>query len=120
VSKTLNDMMEIDYPVRVSEDGSLSYAPVYPPDLFINATKEGDILPEHDTEMMAYAETQGWHLLTGYSGQYSYSGPVMHPCEYIGGALEEYIMSTPGVYVVVVPYMLDSEDVPGWCIAELI
>ena len=42
----------------------------------------------------------GWELLTGFTGQYSYNGPGMHPSEYIGGGLASHILDTPGLYAV--------------------
>ena len=28
---------------------------------------------------------EGWHAITGFSGQCGYSGPIMHDSEYVGG-----------------------------------
>ncbi len=42
----------------------------------------------------------GWEALTGFTGQYSYNGAVMHPSEYIGGGMEDWLLAHPGVYVV--------------------
>jgi len=43
-----------------------------------------------------------WTLMNGYSHQNSYGGPIMHNSEYIGGAMEQDILSTPGYYVALV------------------
>lgn len=42
-----------------------------------------------------------WEPMTGYTGQHGYSGPHMHPSEYVGGALARDILDTPGLYVCV-------------------
>ena len=43
-----------------------------------------------------------WQLLSGYTGQYGYRGPVMHASEYVGGSLARDILTTAGYYVAVV------------------
>lgn len=65
---------------------------------------------------------EGWDTVTdGYSGQYLYNGPVMHPSEGIGGQLAKDILRLPGIYALcVVDVLPDSEnDEPepsGWCV----
>jgi hypothetical protein len=60
-------------------------------------------------------------LLDGFSGQYGYSGPIMHPSEFIGGGMERHIRETPGLYVAVVVTDLDvddgDDDAVGWAVA---
>lgn len=52
-----------------------------------------------------------WEPMTGYTGQYGYNGPHMHPSEYVGGALARDILDTPGLYVcVVVDYGPCADD----------
>jgi len=101
----LEDMMEFDHVIRVHEDGTIS-------------EPEGFWAPEfYDSRCF----DKSWTMLTGYSGQYSYSGPVMHDSEYIGGGLAEDMLDRPGVYVAVThTYSGESEgeDVQeGWGIA---
>jgi len=101
----LEDMMEFDHVIRVHEDGTIS-------------EPEGFWAPEfYDSRCF----DKSWTMLTGYTGQYLYSGPVMHDSEYIGGGLAEDILDTPGVYVAVIhTYSGESEgeDVQeGWGIA---
>jgi hypothetical protein len=92
--KELSDAMEFDHPIRVHDDGSISdIENFYAPDM-------------HDGEIES---NTGWRLITGWSGQYSYSGPVMHNSEYIGGALAKHILSTPGIWVAVVCTWLAGE-----------
>lgn len=62
-----------------------------------------------------------WAPIVGWTGQYGYSGAVMHPAEYVGGALESWLLDSPGTYCLVVVDCLstddDSEPEPaGWAI----
>lgn len=99
---TLNDVMEFDHVIQVHDDGSITEpGGIYAPNLV-------------DDEL----DSADWRLLNGYSGQYGYSGPIMHNSEYIGGRMEREIRSTPGLYVAVVSYYLDGEiDAEGWAVA---
>lgn len=95
MTKTLNEIMEFDHVIRVAEDGTISDAgmSVGSTDAYfdLNVAQDGT----DEFEMSA-----GWELLKGFTGQYSYNGPVMHPSEYVGGGLERHILETPGYYVV--------------------
>lgn len=89
--KALRDMMEIDCAVRVDRDGNVSLAETVKLPEVINS--DGELSSPDGTE---------WVVLEGYSGQYSYNGPVMHPSEYIGGKLAKDILAVPGTYVCLV------------------
>jgi hypothetical protein len=97
----LNDLMGFDHVIRVHPDGTVSEpAGVYAPEL------DGET-PE-----------PGWRLLAGYTGQYGYNGPIMHPSEFIGGGLARDILDTPGLYVALVIWADDPNDEPdGWAVA---
>lgn len=83
--ENLNSVMEFDHVIRVHADGLVTdERDTYAPELY-----DDDVSP-------------GWTLLNGYSGQYCYSGPVMHPSEFIGGGMAKDILSEPGVYVALV------------------
>lgn len=98
-TRTLNDVMEFDHVIRVHEDGSISE----PSDVFAPEMNDGEVY-------------DGWELLTGFTGQYGYSGPMMHASEFVGGGLERHIRETPGLYVALVDY--SGEDEPdGWAVA---
>lgn len=99
----LNDVMEFDHVVMVRDDGTVTDGPagVYAPELF-------------DGELMG----EGWELLDGYSGQYRYSGPIMHSSEYIGGSMERDILAEPGMYVALVDYPSDDGEPDGWAVAR--
>lgn len=96
--KELSDAMAFDHPIRVHEDGSISDVEgYYAPEFY-----SGEI--ESNT---------GWTVVTGWSGQYNYSGPVMHDSEYIGGALAKHILETPGIWVCAVCHW-DHDYIEGW------
>jgi hypothetical protein len=85
-AETLNQAMEFDCPVRIHPDGNVTVADdAWAPEL-------------HDGQLADH----GWILLDGYSGQYGYSGPIMHPSEYIGGRMARDILARPGLYVTLV------------------
>lgn len=118
VSRTLDDLLGLDAPpVQVNADGTVS-------DDAANAYRSPE-LHGTDAEIKSDAAAQGWDLLEGYTGQYAYRGPVMHPSESIGGRMAEDILSTPGVYVAVAVdgafgLPVDAaEDLPvGWAVAR--
>lgn len=112
--RTLNDIMEIDHVIRVSADGVISEDTpgIYAPEVFI-PTHDGQILADDEQEMTNYLRGQGWEPVTGWSGQYSYAGPIMHPSEYVGGALETHIRETPGYWVACVA-TCDDDEIAGW------
>lgn len=90
---TLCDEMEHDLVIYSHGDGTISdVRGVYAPEVV-----EDSALSNH------------WTLLEGFTGQYSYNGPVMHPSEYIGGGLEKHILETEGVYVYTTAYTLEDE-----------
>lgn len=93
----LQNAMEFDRIVLVDTEGNIS-------NTYISA---GDVdsyfdlsVGEDGTDYFEMSE--GWTLLQGYTGQYGYNGPVMHPSEFIGGRLARDILETPGYYVALV------------------
>jgi hypothetical protein len=114
----LNDVMEFNRVIRVYPDGTVNYVKdVYAPEL--NAINDGDgsHTAETDPELCRQAEHAGWTLESGWTGQYSYNGPCMHPSEFIGGGLAEHILATPGYWVAVVVYEDDGSDPEHWAVA---
>lgn len=121
----LSDIMEFDRVIQIHEDGSVTDAPgVYGPERLEHGENGRGVDP--------YGLLGDWTLFTdGYTGQYGYSGPIMHNSEYIGGRLAEDILDTPGFYVALVCYWPDDEDTTdedreidgdyaeGWAIARL-
>ena len=107
----LNAHMEFDHVIQVFENGSVvdDVAAVWAPEVYDNS-------PEGGPEDIAVSG-EGWTLERGWTGQYSYSGPVMHDSEFIGGDLAEHILSTPGYWVAVVVSGpgCDDENCSGSC-----
>src|ERR1700756_4699835 len=110
---SLNDQMGFDHVIRITADGTVEDAPgEYAPEVTVECADDecGSITREAEAAMIASVEAQGWELMTGYTGQYSYRGPIMHRSEYVGGMLEDDIRSTPGLYVVVEPTGIYSSE----------
>jgi len=109
----LNAMMDFDHVVRVDSEGNVTDAEpdVYAPD--VNEDTDG-----------THVDPDSWSLMTGYSGQYMYGGPVMHASEYVGGGMARDILATPGLYVCVVVYDMrasddDDDNIAGWAVAYI-
>jgi hypothetical protein len=118
-NRTLNEIMEMDHVIRVRTDGTIDdhVTGEYAPEVNVNTDANGQISAADDAEMIAGIESQDWEVLNGWSGQYGYSGPIMHASEYVGGDLERHIRETPGLYCVSVVETLDDDDEPaGWII----
>lgn len=108
----LNAVMETDHVVEVHTDGTVSDAPgnVWAPELC-------------DQELSG----AGWEFFsTGYTGQDSYTGPIMHNSEQLTGRLARDILAQPGYYVALVSdYSCDDEceddceedHTEGWAVA---
>lgn len=112
----LRKIADFDHPFRVNGDGTLASAPLFhAPSVYHIEEGSGDVEIDGD----------GWETFSdGYTGQYSYSGPVMHASEYLGGRLADDILEAPGVYVVtsveVLPTDEDPEPFPaGWIVLRL-
>jgi hypothetical protein len=94
--ENLNSVMEFGHMIRVNVDGTVIDSPDRP--YMEVSTYKGDDGEWHDDFQLP----EGWKLMSGYTGQYSYNGPVMHPSEYIGGRMATDILETPGDYVALV------------------
>lgn len=115
----LDEIMSFDHVVRVSDDGTVSddVQGVYAPELLMSTDADGSILADDEADYIAQAERQGWELLKGFTRQHGYRGVGMHASEYIGGALEDHIRETPGLYVAI-EIETDDDDLPdGWAVA---
>lgn len=110
----LNSRMEFGHVIRVNSDGTVDDVnDVHAPEVYAETDEDGQILTDDD--MIARTEQQGWIMLSGYTRQWQYSGPIMHPSEFIGDAIETDIMERPGLYVAVAVETLDdSESAAGW------
>lgn len=104
--RPLNEIMEFDHVIRVLDGGVIleRVEGVWAPDLYDGYLGQLSVGPQ-------------WSLLSGYSGQYGYSGPIMHQSEYIGGGMEEHIRTTPGFWVALVNYYSDDNEPDSWAVA---
>lgn len=110
---TLNGIMEFDHVIRVYPDGTVS-------------DTTGEYAPELHDDVLSPSDA-GWSLMTGYTGQHGYSGPIMHDSESIGGNMAEDILAQPGLYVAVLSYYTEKVDselqaddgsyIEGWAVA---
>lgn len=117
----LSDAMEFDCPIEVRADGSMAgggdiYRAYTAPELTMFIGDDG--ISTDDADLFDQADSEGWELLTGYTGQYGYNGPVMHSSEYIGGRLARDILERPGIYVSVIVGLLDDEEPAGWAVCR--
>jgi hypothetical protein len=121
-TRPLNEIMEFDHPVQIGPDGTVTdHVPgVYAPELVMETDDDGQILDGHEADYTEQARQRGWELLTGWTGQYGYRGLVMHPSEYLGGALADHIRETPGTYVVLAVECDQDSDPAGWAVARRI
>lgn len=110
-TKTLNEIMEFDHVIKIL-GGKVVEAnrEIYGPDLY------------WDMDEFVLDTQGGWELLSGYSGQFQYDGPIMHPSEYIGGHMEQDILAKDGLYVALVCdtiYLNEDDETEnvGWAVA---
>lgn len=121
MDKPLNEIMEFDHVVQVHADGTISDSGIYAPELYMEVDSDGQSPHADDSDIIGQAKSAGWELLSGFTGQYGYNGPVLHPSEFIGGGLERHIRSHPGYYVALTvecygPHVWDTEpDGTVWC-----
>jgi hypothetical protein len=105
----LSELMDFGHVVTVHKDGTFSDGPVFlhAPELWVD---------DDGTEVFMPG-TQDWTLLSGYTRQEGYRGPVNHASEFIGGGLEQDILATPGHYVAIIAYTDVQGEYAGWAIA---
>lgn len=102
-AEALNEVMQFETVYQVHPNGTITERhDLRAPDL--NQYK-GDDECWHE-----HLDDTSWDLLTGWTGQYGYRGPMMHSSEFVGGRLAEHILSTPGLYALLVPSVLDPDD----------
>ena len=86
----LSEAMEFDHVLEVLPDGTWRDAPdgLYAPDAV-------------DVDNMAVT-LEGWDLpLSGFTGQYGYTGPWLHNSEIIEGGVEHHVLEHPGYWVAI-------------------
>lgn len=105
--RALARMMEFDHVITVRPHGTLSDAVdglATPEGVYDYLDATGD---SHDDLEVPGGD---WELLTGFTGQYSYHGPVMHPSEIIAGNLADHILNNPGHYVALIVTGIHADD----------
>lgn len=117
-TERLNEIMVFTQPVRVDHFGHARIVDLLVPESVYQTLDENG----HCTDNVVYGLSDEWTLLDGYSGQYGYSGPVMHRSELIGGRMALDILSTPGIYVALevvgnTDNWPDTEPI-GWVVAR--
>ena len=107
---TLNGAVEFDSPFRVNSDGTIT-------------TPLPGVYGPEGTDVDGQSDDPTWSPVNGWSGQYRYAGPVMHPSEYLGGRMARWVLDTPGVYVLTEARDEDGEfpdgDPVGWVLLTL-
>jgi len=113
----LNNLMAADTVVTVREGEAYASTAFHAPEVRIDTDEDGSIMPEHEDDMVESLRRQGWEPETGWTGQYLYSGAIMHPSEYIGGSLARHILETPG-YWATCEVETDGDELAGWLVAH--
>lgn len=111
----IDSQVEMDSAFGIDRDGNVVKVDAWAPEVYLS--QDGLEVPGD------------WEAVNGYSGQYGYSGPVMHPSEVMDGSkMEEYVRENPGTYALVVPANVDAYDsddpdaevdVDGWVLLKL-
>lgn len=121
---TLNAVMEFDHVIRVNTDGTVSdnVDGVWAPEVWIHSESDPNGAPIVSS---MHNMPEPWSLVSGYSSQWQYSGPIMHASEYIGGGMADDILSRPGLWAVVTVTDADTDsesgddDLVGWAVAHV-
>ena len=100
---SLDFIMDFDRVIQVHENGTVSDVnALLAPTLAMEVDGDGQSIHANDEDIISQAAAAGWSLLSGFTGQHGYRGPIMHPSEFIGGVLANVILEKPGYYVSVV------------------
>lgn len=109
---TLTYAVEFECPFTVTADGMVADPPagVWAPDVYwYDGDPDAELEPGYADEWRFYSR--------GYTGQYGYAGPVLHPSEQLAGGLARDMLEDPGVYVVcAVSDPEDPDALIGWCV----
>lgn len=87
---------------------------IYAPEVILYVDKDGNGVGEETIDGTPWRESKRWEAVTGYSGQQSYSGPVMHASELLsGGMARDVLADDHSTYMVV-----SVECLPDWEVDE--
>lgn len=115
-AETLNSAVEFDsaFTIGHTDDAGLTTIEraddVYAPEVYLYTDKEHNGVGEEEIDLKPWNEATSWEAITGYSGQYSYSGPTMHVSEYLGGTMARDVLADKGATYVIV----SVECLPDW------
>lgn len=117
----LNKIMQMDHVIQVHADGSITEPDgIHGPEVTVETDDDGQYVATRNeqgrmTGWNVHVDGDGWTLLKGYA--VDDGSELLHPSQFIGGALAEAILTTPGYYVATV--VTDDSDEPGdsWCVA---
>lgn len=123
----LSRLMEFGHVVQVLADGIVTDVAQDMPSDYPYFDEVLYLEPDGGDGDLSLGFTDPWRLMSGYTSQHGYNGPVMHPSEYIGGKLARDILATPGLYVaVLVDSMYDADgteleesDTEGWAVLTI-
>lgn len=112
----LNRIMDLGHVIRVNPDGTIDEHPArshpgtpYAPESVMMTDHDGQIRDGDEEDWIRRVRDAGWEPERGWTGQYGYSGPVMHASEFVGGALADHVAETPGLWVAVEVSCLPDE-----------
>lgn len=113
--QSLNEIMEMDHVIYVDENGVVSesvsgvYAPEIHLEAFWDSYEDAHVYPEHERDMVAHVEQQGWTVFNRRVSHGVHLGPIIDSCYFIGGELEEIIRGETG-YWVACPVEIEHPD----------
>lgn len=111
------DAVEFDH-VFVMDGSVLGFRHEFPSNVYA-PTVEHDTMCDIRIDGVPVAESP-WSALTGFTGQQSYNGAVMHSSEYIGRAIAEHMsylsQDEPVTFVVCVVNDPADDEPAGWCV----
>ena len=108
---TLNTELEFDAPFRICARGAAiaDRRDLYAPECYLD-------LDAPDELNLAGGEEE-WEPVSGWSGQEASAGSaVMHPSEFLGGALSEWVLTQVGETFVIVVVEVLSDEPAGWAL----
>lgn len=117
----LNNLMTIDHVVYVREDGTVTddreiTKDVYAPEVsceYDGPFADAQISDAQERDMIDFVKgDSGWDLVTGWSRGGGLA--LMHPSEFIGGALAHHVRATPGYWVACVVELHPRETDPEY------
>lgn len=100
----LNNSVGFDGAFAVLNNGHIVDVNVLEPTVVLYVDKDGNGVGDEEIQH------SDWEPVTGYSGQYGYSGPCMHVSEFLGGRMARDVLEGVGnIYVVTT-----VECIPDW------